>query len=142
MTLRLELAVRGIPVPQGALVRSPSGGLYHRGAGRLEDWRQAIAAEARAQMGGRPLLEGPVVVRARFAWTRPKSHRRAGGGLRPSAPMAKVTPPDLDKCSRALLDALTGVVYRDDGQVVRLDAGKDYDDAAPGVRVVVEEAIP
>ena len=140
MTIRLELTVRGIPVPQGGLVRSPSGGLYHKGAGRLADWRQAIATEARLAMGTRPILEGPVVVRARFTWLRPKGHLSSSGGLRPAAPFAKTTPPDIDKASRALLDALTGVVFRDDAQVVRLDAGKAYGD--PGVVITVEEAIP
>lgn len=142
MTLRLELNVRGIPVPQGGLVRSPSGGLYHKSAGRLADWRQAIATEARLAMGSRPMLEGPVVIHARFTWPRPKSHRSSSGGLRPTAPFSKTTPPDIDKASRALLDALTGVVYRDDAQVVRLDAGKSFDDVAPGVEITIEEAIP
>jgi Holliday junction resolvase RusA-like endonuclease len=34
--------------------------------------------------------------------------------------------PDIDKLSRALMDALTMIVYRDDGQVVMLDATKRY----------------
>lgn len=141
MTLRLELAVRGIPVPQGGLVRSPAGGLYHKARPALMDWRQAIATEARAAMGSRALLDGPVVIRARFTWPRPKSHFSSSGGLRPSAPFGKTTPPDLDKVGRALMDALTGVVYRDDAQVIRLDASKSYS-SAPGVELVIEEAIP
>lgn len=145
MTLRLELTVRGIPVPQGtarAYIRGERAIVVTKGRGRLDDWRQAIATEARSAMGDRPLLEGPVVVRARFTWPRPKSHRSTSGGLRPAAPFSKTTPPDVDKASRALLDALTGVVFRDDAQVVRLDAGKAFDDVAPGVHVIVEEAIP
>jgi hypothetical protein len=34
--------------------------------------------------------------------------------------------PDLDKLVRAVLDALTGPVLADDGQVVLLSAGKFY----------------
>ena len=34
--------------------------------------------------------------------------------------------PDVDKLARALLDALTGVVYHDDGQVVDLHVTKIY----------------
>lgn len=146
MTLRLELHVRGIPVPQGSVKAFVAGKraivVSNQRGGKLDDWRQAIATEARAAMGSRPLLEGPVVVRARFTWPRPKSHRSSSGGLRPAAPFAKTTPPDIDKASRALLDALTGVVFRDDAQVVRLDAGKSFDDIAPGVAIVIEEAIP
>jgi Holliday junction resolvase RusA-like endonuclease len=35
-------------------------------------------------------------------------------------------PPDLDKLIRAVLDGLTGVAYKDDGQVVRISAVKIY----------------
>jgi crossover junction endodeoxyribonuclease RusA len=34
--------------------------------------------------------------------------------------------PDLDKLVRAVLDGLTAIAYRDDGQVVRLTAAKQY----------------
>lgn len=143
--LRLELQVRGVPQPQGSARAFVAGGrarvVTGASSGPLADWRHAIATEARAAMAGRPVLDGPVVVRARFAWPRPKSHRGARG-LLSSAPTCKTTKPDLDKCSRALLDALTGVVYRDDGQVVRLDASKAWDDAEPGVAIVVEEVAP
>jgi len=36
------------------------------------------------------------------------------------------TRPDIDKLARALLDALTGVAYEDDGQVVALTVRKMY----------------
>jgi Holliday junction resolvase RusA-like endonuclease len=35
-------------------------------------------------------------------------------------------PPDLDKLIRAVLDGLTGVAYKDDGQVVKITAVKIY----------------
>ena len=44
--------------------------------------------------------------------------------------------PDLDKLCRACLDSLTGIVWRDDTQVVHLEASKDY--GAPGVMIWVE----
>lgn len=144
--MRLEFVVRGIPVPQGSVHAIARGGralvVSTTRGGRLDDWRRAIAAAARDEIGDRPILEGPVAIRARFAWPRPKSHRSSSGSLRASAPVEKTTPPDLDKVARGLLDALTGVVFRDDAQVIRLDVGKAYDDATPGVVVVVEEGIP
>jgi len=42
--------------------------------------------------------------------------------------------PDVDKLVRALLDALTGIAYHDDGQVVALSVRKIY---APTVRAKV-----
>jgi Holliday junction resolvase RusA-like endonuclease len=46
--------------------------------------------------------------------------------------------PDLDKLLRALKDALKGVIYRDDSQVVRVVTSKDYS-PAPGVIVTVRQ---
>lgn len=46
--------------------------------------------------------------------------------------------PDLDKLVRSCLDAMTGVIYADDSQVVRVTASKRWADAeGPGARVIV-----
>ena len=46
--------------------------------------------------------------------------------------------PDLDKLERAVLDALTAVVWVDDSQVAEVDKRKVYaDDMPPGVNVTV-----
>ena len=52
------------------------------------------------------------------------------------------TAPDLDKLTRAVLDALTGVLYLDDKQVIELHARKQYAlyPAGPGARITVTEA--
>lgn len=132
MTRTLAFLVRGLPVPQGALVRSPHGGLYHRDARRLEDWRHAIAAAAAGAIDGPP-IEGPVSVSVDFVFPRPQSHylpansRRPEPELRPGAPVHHSGAPDVDKLLRALLDALTGVVIRDDGQVAITRASKLYE---------------
>ena len=42
--------------------------------------------------------------------------------------------PDIDKLTRAVLDAMTGIVYLDDGQVTDLTARKEYGDE-PGVLI-------
>lgn len=49
--------------------------------------------------------------------------------------------PDLDKLERAVLDALTGVVYEDDGQVTRIDSAKRYG-RKPGVMITVQHDEP
>jgi len=41
-----------------------------------------------------------------------------------------VVKPDVDKLARALLDALTGVAYGDDAQVVEMHVCKTYGDDA------------
>lgn len=106
----------------------------------LRRWRDAIGEEARRaqveQLGGEPLPRGvPVAVSLAFRLPKPGS-----------APKTRRTWPvgarsDLDKLVRAVLDALTGVLYVDDGQVVKLGAGKDYPGPSGwlGVRVLVRE---
>jgi len=53
------------------------------------------------------------------------------------------TKPDLDKLCRCVKDALTGVIWTDDAQVVTLTASKRYaaPDEMPGVVVCVRDAV-
>jgi Holliday junction resolvase RusA-like endonuclease len=134
----IRFTVRGRPIPQGALVRSPSGGLYHRGRARLEDWRHAIATEARAAMADGALLAGAVSCSLIFRMPRPKSHFRRDGTLRPDAPTWCTSRPDGDKLERAAWDALTGVVWTDDAVVASWGGGKRYAGADGVTGVYVE----
>jgi crossover junction endodeoxyribonuclease RusA len=66
-----------------------------------------------------------------FWFARPASHYGTKNGalyLKPSAPAQPVSARlgDVDKLSRAVLDALTGVAYLDDRQVILLQASKGY----------------
>lgn len=103
----------------------------------LKTWQVLVAEAAQhaiAQLpsGERTLLLGGVRLTAAFFFPRPKS-------------LAKKTTihlkaPDLDKAVRALGDALSQVVFRDDVQVVDLIAMKRYaaHGAVPRVEVRVE----
>lgn len=94
-----------------------------------------MALAARAAHTGPP-LDGSVRVKCLFTFARPKRHRRANGDLRDDAPWWHGTRPDVDKLCRAILDAITGIVIGDDGQVCELVAGKVYGDE-PGAHVMV-----
>jgi Holliday junction resolvase RusA-like endonuclease len=89
----------------------------------LTQWTTQIANEARLYLsvdhGPQPAFDGPFTVGATFYFNRPKS---ASVKSRP-VPTVK---PDLDKLTRAVLDALTGIVWRDDSQVVSIIARKFY----------------
>ena len=135
----ITFSARGIPVPQGALVRSPSGGLYHRGGSQLEVWRGAIRDAAAREMGLAEPMAGPVSVSLVLTFPRLRSHFRTGRHaveLRPDAPTLMATVPDIDKVTRSCLDALAGVVFADDRQVAELHVAKRYG-GAPGVAVEV-----
>jgi Holliday junction resolvase RusA-like endonuclease len=124
-----EFTCAGRPRPQGsakAYVRGKRAVVVSK-TPELTAWRGDIAAEARIAMAGRAPVEGPVAVVLRFRpKPRPASHflpansRRPVRVLRADAPRWCDTTPDADKCARAGLDAMTGVVWVDDRQVSRL----------------------
>ena len=149
----LSFSARGLPVPQGsprAFVRPGGRAAVVSGAtgtgshGRnLADWRHAIATEARAAIGERPLLAGPVRIDLLFVLPRPRAHFRPDGTIRPTAPIWVTTSPDGDKLERAAWDALTGVALGDDAQFASWGGGKRYADADgwTGVRVYLDELV-
>jgi Holliday junction resolvase RusA-like endonuclease len=88
-------------------------------------------------MNGDGLLDGPLALAVTFHVPRPKGHY-GKRGLRPTAQVYPTTRPDVTKLLRAVEDACTGVVWRDDAQVVRQVAAKVYGEPARAeVEVVV-----
>lgn len=151
----VEFEVRGDPVPQGsprafivgkgekarAQVVSGAKGKGSHGRG-LASWRADVKRAAVEAMGDRPMLAGPVVLELVFTMPRPASHHVASDRSRPvkaTAPRWCDKRPDVGKLARAVEDALSGVVWVDDAQVVDLHPTKPYGDR-PGVRVVVRVA--
>jgi crossover junction endodeoxyribonuclease RusA len=96
----------------------------------LKQWRSLVAYAAQQQAAGGPMYGG-VHVTLDFALQRPKSL--------PKRACQHLKKPDIDKLARAVLDALTGILYHDDSEVVRLEVTKRY--AAPievpSVRITV-----
>jgi len=100
---------------------------------KVKHWRDQIAREAYPVVNGTP-FSGAVVLTVTFTLPRPKRHANKC--------RHHVTRPDLDKLVRAVGDALSGVVFRDDGQIVDVRASKAYSDGIhpPSVAIVVEDA--
>lgn len=106
-----------------------------------DDWRRSVAQAAGIAMMDGPLLTGPLKLILIFYVVRPQGHYGSGRNaekLKPSAPMAPTTRPDLTKLIRAVEDAMTGIVWRDDSQVVIQEASKVYSERAR-VKVTVLE---
>jgi Holliday junction resolvase RusA-like endonuclease len=101
-----------------------------------EAWQASVAAraaEARDETGLPFLTESGVWVDLTFVRPRNKGHHGTGrnsGLVRGSAPAFPAVRPDLDKQIRLALDGLKGVVYKDDGQVVAVQAGKVFGEPA------------
>jgi Holliday junction resolvase RusA-like endonuclease len=123
----VSFTVAGIPAPQGSKTRTKWGMREDNAA--TKPWREAVAWQATEAMQGREPFTGALVVELFFLFPRPKSHYGTGRNaevLRPAAPMFMQTKPDVDKCVRACLDAMKGIVYRDDSQVAGVCASKAY----------------
>lgn len=85
----------------------------------LPAWSQAVAWSAKAS--GIKVVAKPraIAVHVWLLFARPASVRAA------ERPCMTVKP-DVDKCLRATLDALTGIAYEDDSQVVDTHVRKRY----------------
>lgn len=139
-TEHLEFFVPGTPVQQGSK-RYIGNGRMIEDAKNLKPWRTDVRekAEKLVDQSDNPLWDAPLSIRITFGFVRPKSHFGTGKNadrLKPSAPVYMVKKPDVDKLTRAILDALTGVVFKDDQQVVDLLGSKAYWDR-PGVQITV-----
>ncbi len=85
----------------------------------LDKWRRKVAAAAREVYDGEPMA-GEFQLFMTFALPRPKSHYGTGRNsrkLKASAPPRPITQPDTIKMARAVEDALTKIIYNNDGQV-------------------------
>jgi len=130
----IEFRVLGLPIAQGS--KNQFGGESSK---FLKPWRNDIKVAAFEQMNGEPPWAGPVQLRATFVFPRPQSHYRTGkraGEVKANAPGWKTSAPDLDKLMRAIGDAMTGVVYRDDAQIVSSAESKIWGQN-PGVVIKV-----
>jgi crossover junction endodeoxyribonuclease RusA len=149
----IAFTVAGLPIAQGSTAAFSRGGKIHTTndpKGKINRWRgdvrTAYETSWDATIVARTLLSGPVSMRLRFRFPRPAWHflpvnaRRAFPELRSTAPVWVSGPPDVDKLCRAILDALTGLVYVDDAQVAAVNATKRYvvGGERAGVDVVVE----
>lgn len=137
----LSFRVGGRPAPQGSK-RYVGNGRTVESSRALRPWREAVRSTAVAAIAANdgdwvPLRE-PVEVTVTFWLPRPRSHYRANGELRDTAPDAVTTRPDLDKLTRAVLDALTDAgVLADDSYATDLACRKRYADYATGADVTI-----
>lgn len=120
----------GVPQPQGSTKAFIRGGrpVITTDNAKLKPWREVVAYAAQEARGEEWPHGDAVSVVLRFYLPKPKSVRRT----------YPTTRPDVDKLARGILDALTGVAFKDDSQVVRLDVEKHYD-GVPRVEVEIEE---
>lgn len=129
----LKITVPGDPVPKGrhrariVQPRHKPAFIHFYQDSETEKYENHIAMLANIVMGGRGVLLGPLELRIIAyvpipkSWSEKMKQRCVDGVMRP------VTRPDGDNYEKAALDALNGIVYKDDAQIVEMRWSKRYD---------------
>lgn len=138
VTRSVQITAYCTPIPQGSMKAFVIRGGNRAGRAavtsdnpKLKSFRQEVAIAAiQAKQGlfedspeleDQPTIFGkhePVRVRMEFYFARPPSI--------PRKRLQMVVKPDLSKLLRAAEDALTGIIYADDAQIVRASIHKSY----------------
>ena len=134
----ISFTVPGKPASQGSLKRFGRG--FTHADPTLKRWRNDVGTLAKAAGATIVPRPGAVHLNLTFSFARPAKHVKKNGEL--SAEGKRVAFPttqkDLDKTTRAILDALTGIAYEDDSQVCLIVALKHWGE--PGVKITVGES--
>ena len=101
---------------------------------RSKDWRASVAQAASEAV--EQALDGPLRARFEFVMPRPRGHYGKRGTLKSNAPLYHHIRPDATKLVRSTEDALKGIIWRDDSQIVTQHATKRYGEQ-PGALITV-----
>jgi Holliday junction resolvase RusA-like endonuclease len=143
MATGFNIIVYGAPVPKGRPRMSTVNG--HARAftpAKTRRYEDLIRLEAGRAMEGRGQLHGPTRVRIRAFMPTPQAiaRHKSKGPLAESGALRPVTKPDADNFAK-VIDALNGIVWPDDNQVVELMVEKFYSER-PRLEMSAEELAP
>ncbi|HOL32595.1 MAG TPA: RusA family crossover junction endodeoxyribonuclease [Anaerohalosphaeraceae bacterium] len=127
----LEITVLGDPKAQGrprAAKRGKFIQVYNDPQSRKakDNLRAVIQSKAPAKP-----FDCPLQVDLGFYMPRPKGHYGTGKNanrLKPTAPLLHTSKPDIDNLRKLVMDAMTGVFWRDDALVCKGTTVKEYSD--------------
>ena len=106
----------------------------------MKSWRERCRFLIANLYIGQPILEGALRAKVRFFIKPPqyitKVKKNQQALIDETIPVAKK--PDVDNYEKALYDSMSGIVFKDDGQIALHDVGKFYS-LNPRIEVEVEE---
>lgn len=132
------IQVWGTPVAQPRHRVSTIGGFaraYIPDSHKIHAWKALIQAGCQMWVNNTSLadfhcFDGPVSVDLVFTLPRPKSL--------PKKVTEHIKKPDIDNLCKAVLDAMNGIIYKDDSRVIELYAQKQYGEDV-GVRIEIND---
>lgn len=105
----------------------------------MKSWRECCRLLITNLYMGQPILEGALRAKVRFFIKPPqyisKVKKNQQALIDETIPVGKK--PDVDNYEKALYDSMSGIVFKDDGQIALHDVGKFYS-LKPRIEVEVE----
>ena len=125
--MTLYFRVDGTPISKARARVLRSGRSYTPARTKAAEDKIAIFAK-QAMMGKWVTTDKPVNLILTFVMPRPKNHYRSNGKVKPQfAGLTHIIRPDLDNMVKLVKDALNGIAWKDDSQIVSLNAVKIYE---------------
>ena len=131
----IKIVIPGTPIPQSRPRFTRQGHAYE--SQRSRDYKKVVAIAAEAVMGAREPLRGALWCNVIFYMPIPKSTSQKRRKELTGAFVTKKTG-DIDNLLKAVTDAMIGIVYVDDCQIVRIIAEKKYDEN-PRAEILIDE---
>lgn len=121
--ISMNISVDGIPAAKGNWIAA-RGIFIPKNKEKLNTWICEVKKTAKAAFATKQPSKGEIWV---WIYFRMPGDPKKG---------ACTTRPDIDKLARAILDALSGIIYEDDKQVIWLSAEKRYSEN-PGADISI-----
>ena len=133
--MKVEFVIKGKPVPKERPRVLKNGIAYT--PKKTKDYEQLVQQVYELQVG-EYLGESALMVEIDFYYTIPKSYTKKHRESIISGQELYTKRPDLDNLAKTVTDALNGIAYKDDSQIIEMKLSKHYSDEEKVV-VSIEE---
>jgi Holliday junction resolvase RusA-like endonuclease len=141
MTFMTAFTVEGIPVGKGRPKFARRGNFVTAYTPKKTvDYESTVKAAGQSAMGSSEPLETPISLYLYVRVPIPASYSKKAKEACLSGLQKPTKKPDLDNILKAISDALNGICYKDDSQIVNIHVSKVYA-TVPGVDVCVKESL-
>lgn len=133
--MRISITVPGKPIPKARPFVRKDGRVFTRKETAL--FEQAVRLHAMAAMKGRKILTGAVRLTVTAFFGIPKSWNQTQKAKAMSGALRHTKKPDISNCQKSVEDAMNGIVYADDSQIIESIGKKVYSNI-PRTEIIVE----